>query len=137
VEDSGTNINLPDGTTLEVGEMMNPGTGKMASYEEVWKDEETGEADAVLFMKNVEGTTWRARVGKWQLALGRGIDERFWAWRAEEGTEGWNIRDSTESDTCGNAVKLLPEGSDLDGWVEGTTVTWNTEGWVVLERNKC
>jgi hypothetical protein len=129
-------MNLPDGTTLEVGEMVNPRTGEVTPYEEVWNDEETGEVDTVLFVKNVGGTTWRARVGKWQLALGRGTDGRFWAWRMEEGKEGWKMRNSTDDDTAGIVVKLLPEGRDLNGWVEGTTVTWNSEGWVVLECNK-
>lgn len=57
--------------------MVNPQTGKMASYEEIWRDEEAEEADTVLFVKNVGGTTWRACVGRWQLALGRGIDGVF------------------------------------------------------------
>jgi Protein HRI1 len=112
--------------------MVNPRTGKRASYEEMWREEEAGEADTVLFVKNVEGTTWRACVGRWQLALGRGTDGRFWAWRAEECEEGWKITDSTESDR----VKFLPEGPDLAGWIEGATVEWDTEEWVVLERGR-
>ena len=114
--------------------MIDPRTGKVTPYEEVWKDEEAGETDTMLFVRNVQGTTWRARVGKWQLALGRGTDGRFWAWRAEEGKEGWITRDSTESDVHG--VKFLPERGDLIGWVEGATVKWNTEEWIVLERDK-
>lgn len=114
---------------------MDPRTGKVAPYEEIWKDEEAGETDTVLFVRNVEETAWRARVGKWQLALGRGTDGRFWAWRAEEGKGGWITKDSTpESDTHG--VKFLPERGDLIGWVEGATVRWNTDEWIVLERGK-
>ncbi|KAF8235061.1 hypothetical protein L208DRAFT_1258955 [Tricholoma matsutake] len=132
VRDSGTFITLDDGTSLEVGEMVDPRTGKMASYEETWRDEEAGEADTALFVKNLEGTTWRAWVGRWQLALGRETDGKFWAWRAEECKEGWMIKDSTE----GDSVKLLPNGRDLARWVEGAIVKWDSEEWIVLERGR-
>ena len=110
--------------------MVNPQTGKIASYEEIWRDEDVGEVDTVLFAKNTEGTTWRARVGRWQVTLGRGTDGIFGAWRVEKCEEGWKIMDLTDNDK----MKLLLEGHDLAGWVEGTTVEWDAEEWVVLER---
>ncbi|KAF9471933.1 hypothetical protein BDN70DRAFT_766668, partial [Pholiota conissans] len=38
VKDIGANTVLEGGKTLEVGEMINPDTGLMTSYEEVWED---------------------------------------------------------------------------------------------------
>ncbi|KAF9031802.1 hypothetical protein BDZ89DRAFT_948515 [Hymenopellis radicata] len=55
VEDCGTNTQLPDGRTLECGEMVNPATGQMAAYEEIWRDETH---DEYLFVKNYEGNKW-------------------------------------------------------------------------------
>ncbi|KAJ6598683.1 hypothetical protein B0H10DRAFT_1826065, partial [Mycena sp. CBHHK59/15] len=81
VVDVGTNKPLPDGTTIEAGEMVNPATGRVTAYEEVWRDEESG---AALFVRNAAGTVWRARVGDWQLGLGRWRGGGpFWAWQAE------------------------------------------------------
>lgn len=111
--------------------MMNPQTGRIAPYEELWRDDEAGVTDTVLFVKNMEGTTWRAYVGTWQLALGRGKDGRFWAWQAEKCGEDWKTRASTQ----GGIIKLLPtEDQELATWVEGATVNWDAEEWIVLER---
>ncbi|KAJ6524492.1 hypothetical protein B0H19DRAFT_898240, partial [Mycena capillaripes] len=81
VVDVGSNTPLPDGRTLEAGEMVNPATGILTPYEEIWRDEECDEA---VFVRNVEGSVWRARVGEWQLALGRTVRGEFWAWQAQK-----------------------------------------------------
>ncbi|KAJ6553966.1 hypothetical protein DFH09DRAFT_1166349 [Mycena vulgaris] len=90
VVDVGTNTPLPDGTTLEEGEMVNPATGALTAYEEVWRDEESASA---LIMRSVASaalpvSVWRARVGDWQLALGRCRGGEFWAWQAERNGRG-------------------------------------------------
>ncbi|CAK7225666.1 hypothetical protein SCUCBS95973_005940 [Sporothrix curviconia] len=38
--DSGRNTDQPDGTVLETGAMVNPTTGQVQSYEEVWRDDD-------------------------------------------------------------------------------------------------
>ncbi|TFK37664.1 hypothetical protein BDQ12DRAFT_151671, partial [Crucibulum laeve] len=61
VFDQGTNTHLPDGATLEIGEMINPETGKMTPYEEIWEEEELEEDTRALFIKNAIGSAWYAR----------------------------------------------------------------------------
>jgi hypothetical protein len=63
-----------DGSTLEIGRMINPVTGKMTDYEEVWEDlevEVTGDdthrlSIVVGIVDDVRGTRGRiVRVGRW------------------------------------------------------------------------
>lgn len=104
--------------------MVNPETGKLSDYEEIWKDEEYKDA---LFLKNIAGTVWQARVGHSQVALGR-THGTFWAWQAEQIVDGpsWSIVHSTPD----TSVTYLPSG---EGWGKGDTVEWNGDIWTVLE----
>ncbi|KAJ7719627.1 hypothetical protein DFH07DRAFT_947120 [Mycena maculata] len=127
VVDVGTNTPLANGMTLEAGEMVNPATGSLTKYEEVWRD--VAAADA-LFVRNRTSSVWRARVGRWQLALGRSLPEaECWAWQAERGLgeAQWTRRYSTEMSDEG---VYLPE--DCTGWEVGATVKWLGESWEVL-----
>ncbi len=73
----GYNTPLPDGDTLEVGEMENPSApGRVAPYEEIWHDLPAGGA-GVLIAANRERTVWRARIGVWEVGLGRGENGEF------------------------------------------------------------
>jgi len=123
--DYGSNTELPDGTTLEKGEMVNPATGKMTSYEEIWRDETFD--DGALFLRNVSSTIWYARIGSWQLALGRDFSGNFWAFQAHLLDLKWTTVHSTSG-----AVKLLPD--DTSNWVEGKEVQWNGDQWLILEK---
>lgn len=123
--DYGSNTELPDGTTLEKGEMLNPATGKITPYEEVWRDE-TFDIGTALFLRNVSSTSWYARVGGWQLALGRDSVGKFWAFQARL-LEDWTIVHATS-----NVSALLPE--DTSDWVEGEEVCWNGDQWLILEK---
>jgi len=97
-------------------------------------DEEETDGRTVLFMRNVSGTVWRVRVGKWQLALGREDDGVFWAWQGENvGGRKWVVRNST-ADMRREMSKWLPEHDEITEWVEGSEVTWEGEQWVVLEK---
>ncbi|RDB23851.1 hypothetical protein Hypma_009225 [Hypsizygus marmoreus] len=134
VEDSGTNTTLPDGTTLEIGEMIDPRTGKITPFEEIWRDREEGDPGSVLFIRNVSGTIWQARVGRWQMGLGRRRDGVFWAWQAERDHESkWKIKHSTEG-VATDEVVWLPESGKIKEWLEGSTVMWLGDEWIVLER---
>ncbi|KAJ7670517.1 hypothetical protein B0H17DRAFT_1085753 [Mycena rosella] len=134
VVDLGTNTPLPDGTTLEVGEMLNPATGRLTAYEEVWRDEECA---AVLIIRNgiPAAPVWRARVGDWQLGLGRPSGGQFWAWQAMRNGPGeaWTRVYSAGLGAHNHEVNLdyLPEECGPE-WEVGSTVQWLGEPWEVL-----
>ncbi|KAJ7145997.1 hypothetical protein C8R44DRAFT_756301 [Mycena epipterygia] len=137
VVDLGTNTPLPDGTTLEVGEMVNPVTGMVTGYEEVWRDEESTTA---LFLRSVTSSVWRASVGDtWQLGLGRSGGE-FWAWQAARNGPGeaWRRRYSTALGPGSHDVTqaFLPEDGGSENWEVGSTVEWLGERWEVLLHQK-
>ncbi|KAJ7058269.1 hypothetical protein C8F01DRAFT_991326 [Mycena amicta] len=130
VVDIGHNQPLPDGCTLEAGEMVNPATGILTRYEEIWRDEEY---DRGLFVRNATATIWRACVGGRQLALGR-TDSGFWAWEASKETQNgeWTRGYSTGEFQDANAACFLPD-EDTDGWRMAARVEWAGECWDVLE----
>ncbi|KAJ7153589.1 hypothetical protein C8R43DRAFT_1002674 [Mycena crocata] len=138
VVDVGRNTPLPDGTILEAGEMVNPETGALTGYEEVWRDEEFTTA---LFVRNVARSVWRARVGGQQLALGRTNTGEFWAWQAKKKGDAWVCAYSTINSHDGglaadvNFFAFLPEDSDCREWETGLTVEWMGETWEVLVHN--
>ncbi|KAH9477032.1 hypothetical protein JR316_0010948 [Psilocybe cubensis] len=102
VVDIGKNSTLPNGQTLECGEMVNPDTGKMTRYEEIWEDlalpvdsdfadselpegaESEVEVEVVRKSEQEDGPGcwWYAQVGGWSVGLGRGLDGEFWAFQA-------------------------------------------------------
>ncbi len=119
VEDCGVNTQLPDGRTLECGEMVNPATEQMTMYEEIWRDETH---DEYLFVKNYEGNKWLARVGDWHLGLGRD-EQGFWAWQARRENGTWNVKHCTQDGE--KHVWMLPEDHmQLDN------------DWIVVESSK-
>ncbi|KAJ3850627.1 hypothetical protein EV368DRAFT_44889 [Lentinula lateritia] len=130
VADYGSNTVLSDGTVLEKGEMMNPETGKLTAYEEVWQDE-SSDSDQAIFLRNVTNTSWYARVGHWQLALGRNSAGVFWAFQAHSIDEDWIVVHNLGV-TASEKVTFLPE--DTSHWAEGKVQEWNGDRWLVLEK---
>ena len=120
VSDSGTSTALPGGRSLERGAMVNPATGALTEYEEIWKEEEAPDATIV---RRRDGSVWKACVGGWHLEVGR--DERgCWAWQARLNEGGqWEMLRRTES---APAADVLPvEHAKL--------VEWAGEDWEILE----
>lgn len=130
-----TNIPRPDGTTLEIGEMVNPDTGIMTRYEEIWSDEEL-EGVQATFIKNGAGTRWQASVGNWQMGMGR-TDGKFWAWQATKNSSSgqWSILFITPKMVDEIPLKFLPEIFDSE-WVEGSEIVWEGERWNILEHSE-
>jgi Protein HRI1 len=66
-EDTGTMFTLPDGTTREDGEMINPDTGKLTVYQETWGDVTAAEfaprweSGALASHQSLPGTTGHKR----------------------------------------------------------------------------
>jgi hypothetical protein len=133
VVDVGTNTPLPDGRTLEAGEMVNPETAMLTSYEEIWRDEE---CDGAVVVRNISGSIWRARAGEWQLALGRTAEGKFWAWQAQRNGSGEDVWTRSYSTPLGvglDGSEYLPP--DCSGWQEGSLVEWGGERWSVLHNS--
>jgi hypothetical protein len=107
--------------------MINPATGILTSYEEIWRDEEHTDA---VFVRNAAGSVWRARAGPWQLALGRNAVGEFWAWQAQKNAseEVWTRRFSTHLGV--GSEEYLPE--ECLRWEQGSAVEWGGERWLVL-----
>ncbi|KAJ7584353.1 hypothetical protein C8J56DRAFT_150322 [Mycena floridula] len=126
VDDHGTNMVLPNRTTLEKGEMVNPATGVMTRYEEIWRDQHE---ESILIIRDLEESSWYARAGRWQLAIGRSISGDFWAWQAcKEGQDDkWTVQHSTD----GAEAQFLPNATKE--WKHGLTVDWAGQSWLVLE----
>ena len=106
VADEGDNHPQPDGSVLETGRMVNPATGEVGDYEEVWVSEEIktveagggppgeGEGPVCVVMKmEAEGGSKRGmlvRLGQYCQAVvrvGGEVAVERWVW---EGDGGWN-----------------------------------------------
>ncbi|KAF5314276.1 hypothetical protein D9619_011849 [Psilocybe cf. subviscida] len=128
VVDTGTNSTISPGVTLEVGEMVNPETGKMTAYEEIWEEPRL-ESVSAMFIRNVAGTVWHARVNQWQIALGRDAEGRFWAWQAVKraGSE-WDVIYAT-----GDKSRVHLLSKETENWKKGEKQAWDGDMWVVLD----
>ena len=82
---------LPNGDELETGEMINPTTGKLCAYEEVWRDEDVMPGTRAVALRLSGGAAARGifvQVGDWAQAIvqqGREVSARRWhfvdSWR--------------------------------------------------------
>lgn len=98
VADEGDNHPQPDGSVLETGRMVNPATGEVGEYEEVWVSEEIAtvgeEGGPVCVVMKMEGDGGRkrgmlVRLGGYCQAVVRVGEEvvvERWVWEGE----GWN-----------------------------------------------
>ncbi|KAF3903548.1 hypothetical protein AA313_de0201969 [Arthrobotrys entomopaga] len=83
---------------LETGSMVNPETGVVTEYEEVWRDREPRGGSEVVFWEYGDDETgpesrgFLAVIGEYALGVGR-VDGVFWTWRAvREGEAGeWRV----------------------------------------------
>ncbi|KAL1738611.1 hypothetical protein HDZ31DRAFT_50717 [Schizophyllum fasciatum] len=121
VEDCGTMTVLPEGRSLERGTMVNPDTGALTDYEELWREEEASHATIV---RRGDGRVWKAHVGNWQLEVGRD-DRSCWAWQAcwRGGSANWHVLHKTEN--VGEAT-FLPDGHHR-------LLEWARDYWEILE----
>jgi hypothetical protein len=73
------NSTLPDGRIFEEGEMLNPATGRIERYEEIWID---AEVKSGIVEKNEKGDRWAAQAGEHKIAIGfdQGV---FWAYQVK------------------------------------------------------
>ncbi|OAQ75185.1 sodium/nucleoside cotransporter [Purpureocillium lilacinum] len=100
VVDEGDMVTQADGTTLETGSMVNPATGRVTAYEEVWEDEEPAAPCVVLEVDEGDGDDDGGegkgkqgrvvRLGRWCQGFvreGEKIALERWLWSGE--TNKW------------------------------------------------
>ncbi|UNI15939.1 hypothetical protein JDV02_002423 [Purpureocillium takamizusanense] len=132
VVDEGDMITQPDGTTLETGSMVNPATGLVTAYEEVWEDEEpvvpsfsragssTSAISPPLLCVVLEmdqqgqgGQGMVVRLGRWCQGFVRaGEDIALERWLWSEGTGGWR-REARMGNLFVACEVALQEGRDF------------------------
>lgn len=116
---------LPNGDELETGEMLNPETGRVEKYEEVWRDDKLPSGTRVVVLQLRKGEEVRGvfiQVGNWAQGVVRGetgVTARRWrhdsAWEclASYGNEKqWLPALDGKSDL--NSMKYA--GPARDGW---------------------
>ncbi|KAF8176292.1 hypothetical protein BJ912DRAFT_930747 [Pholiota molesta] len=124
VTDIGTNTVLDSGDTLETGEMVNPDTGLMTPYEEIWHEHPLRDPCPALFLCNASGSAWQAQVGDRQLAMGREGEGRFWAWQGvRNAAGGWDVLSSTGL-SAGSWLFCRERESVWVGWGDESGVEW-------------
>ncbi|THH13669.1 hypothetical protein EW146_g6578 [Bondarzewia mesenterica] len=146
--DEGDIWTLPNGDTLEKGRMVNPETGELTDYEEVWADaevERTGQdSKRVCVVLNVEDNEMAMkgmviRVGGWCqgiLKVGKEVSVERWKWvgkSSASGTEqaggGWErvakVGIHTPPCTSTFAPDKLEEGNVVDArWKVSEKYEW-------------
>lgn len=109
---------LEDGTELECGEMVNPDTEKVQSYEEKWRDEEITDGAIVQAFLHEDQTCpgVQIRVGDWVQGVVQGPDGSVSAQRWKLINGEWVLDAS-----YGTYLELLPtpeqQRSKIAGWV--------------------
>lgn len=119
--DSGVNRPYPkDPTlTLERGRMLNPATGAVEPYVEVWKDVDAPSGTLVAFLEKEDGKAFIGMIGKIRLGIGK-----RWAWTVSENGEARSFGEV--EDVQGQDVSIINEGTTNEGDRVGTC-------WLVRE----
>ena len=135
VQDEGDNYPLPDGKILEKGRMVNPETGKLTDYEEVWEDlkvERVGsEAQCIVLQVHDEERGVRGlvvRVGQFCqgiIRVGSEVSVERWAWGVKD---HWKrtVRMGKTGLPCGEAME--PARLKL-----GDKINCGEHEWTVIE----
>ncbi|KZO98584.1 hypothetical protein CALVIDRAFT_553841 [Calocera viscosa TUFC12733] len=133
VQDSGDFEILPSGDERETGSMLNPSTGKVMSYVEIWRKLSKPAIDGAVCLKSVgddDVDAWIGRVGTWYQgicvrhghisAVRRALDEKG-SWK--------------DILKVGDDVNFLPiiEVKDATGWSPDQTVTHGGRDWLVVD----
>ena len=145
-QDSGTMWELKDGTTLEIGSMENPATGKVEDYQEIWEDlrptidrEQVGQAKFHARMLYKEGSKGMIiNIGGWLQGIridGEGEGRNVTV-------ERWCFVDHNEK--CGDWKLMFKVGDGdmpiefmMKGITDQVKVVWRDEWdeWKVVEHS--
>jgi len=150
--DEGDMYTQPDGKTLERGEMVNPATGTMQAYEELWRDEEVhlvpGEdkkwSVVLVLQDEVNGVKGMVvRIGKWCQGILKVVSQ------GEEGNEisetsveRWLWVDGSMDGSNGNWKRVMKLGRlflpcsltfEPERIADGSQIAFGDYKWVVEE----
>lgn len=137
--DEGTFSTLDNGDILETGEMLDPNTGRVRRYSEIWRDlpinkgsvfilEGIGTSDAPTIQR-----AWLAKMGNYQAAVAKISEDKFLAWTAEKvaGRPGWDVTKFAGPVDAATIVLPIEDPSPL--WGVGTLFEANGITWLVKE----
>jgi hypothetical protein len=131
IEDTGDCDSLPNGDVLESGVMMNPASGIVEPFEEIWRDEEVIDGTRVLVLvkrSQSEGEKGENLEGVWVLvgSVAQGVvrsdDGKVSAcrWRCGgDGGSGWIVEAEYGVDTNELPVPTVALRTDYEGssWI--------------------
>ncbi|KAF4552281.1 Hypothetical protein D9617_10g072620 [Elsinoe fawcettii] len=147
VKDSGDLFPQPDGRSLETGTMLNPATGKVEAYEEMWSDghvtpigKEEGKRAVILDLREVDagGREWAkgmvVRVGKWVQGIVKVVREGGGEGMVEVSCERWEYAEKGWERRVKIGRLWLPCAITWEEGVRvGKEVRYGDWNWVVME----
>lgn len=145
--DIGTCHTLPNGDEMETGEMVNPTSGKVEPYEEVWREEEVPAGASVMVLTLQQSAKPSddprgifMRVGKWAQGVVRGehgvsacrwkFEGANWMQVASYGEDSHRLPAPTGSslmDTMVDTPGTLRDGDERWNWVVVEDYAWHPE----------
>ncbi|KAI3390972.1 hypothetical protein diail_8307 [Diaporthe ilicicola] len=136
VRDEGDMVPCPGGLALEVGNMVNPATGLMTAYEELWHDKQPAPRSAippecVVFQLSDEPGAKRGqfiRLGPYAqgvLRVGSTFTAERWVW--SENLSSWEqtIKISDSQHTLDFLIGELGGSNEVGCQVQGSMGTWS------------
>jgi hypothetical protein len=126
VQDEGLFSKLANGDDLETGSMMNPNTGVIMAYEEVWRDVPV-EGSGMVLLESIgeKDKTFVGRIGKLLQGIGT-KDGEVCAARYELSGDRWE-----KVYGIGNE-DMIPVFQD-NGWMDGDEVKIAGRVWKVVD----
>jgi Protein HRI1 len=129
VKDEGFFQSLENGDELETGEMPNPDTGLVSSYEEIWRTMPTsGTGYVLLESKGKMNKTFLGRIGDVFQGIGY-VKGSIHAKRLVHIHGKWE-----EKFTMGDA-EVIPMIDEDDEWNVGDEVEFSGRVWKVLDKD--
>jgi len=125
VQDEGLFKQLENGDELETGKMVNPSTGVLMAYEEIWRRLAVAEKEVVLLESVGDSDkTFLGRIGIWFQGIGT-TEGKVHAIRAELKSGEW------ETVFVFGDRKKVPLCSGTEGWRTGDVVQVGNRWWTV------
>ncbi|GAA5923207.1 hypothetical protein JCM1841_005930 [Sporobolomyces salmonicolor] len=134
--DEGTFTPLPNGDVLETGSMLNPDTGLVQEYEEIWRrwplqaGKGKGKVEVIILeSRSTRGRAFLGRVGDYEIGM-EDAERGFGVVRRVRREGEW------ETVCCNEAGLGLPAVPlEMAAWEQGSTVELGGRIWEVVEHS--